>query len=373
MNSCRWLLIGAACLGTAAQAYEIRVRKIFQLKHDVHESITAMAEECLGKVAPQRPTGCWSGKTQIADRARSRFNESYSDRQKASRWPDDPTRQDRRLSFLKIGYNVYRGCEKRIKNNRNIENAGLLCSSHYGKLQFFHAQRADEDPTHLATYTKIMQWARFAYRVAAFERLGSERDPLLENYCAAIAREPAELAAAMQLTDQTYCTDRDGYPAWTVRTFFTFTCSNPFHSGTCGEPLPGVEGDRKARIAATGALLHLVQDSFSQSHVSRSVGAPVSYTGGPDGFQSKVVCRFPTEYFNYRDQERDARGAHKKADRPPIVREGCADAAANGSSATVADDVVTASAMVLWHVDHGTEESFLDYLRDRVFGPPPAA
>jgi hypothetical protein len=129
-----------------------------------------------------------------------------------------------------------------------------------------------------------------------------------------------------------------------------------------------------AQLAARGALLHLVQDSFSQSHTSRRVGSALPDDGGPDGFEPRVVCRYPTVYFNYFSQETKKKGAHKKADPSPRRDDSCEDDSRTpepGDPET--DDVVTASAMVLWHLEYGTAESLEEYLLSRVFGPTPAA
>jgi hypothetical protein len=363
---------GSILVGTAAYAYEIKVRRLFINKYDVHETITTMATNCLQPAAPGAspplPSNCWKNLDDIKNQSRKGGKSSYSDIEKASRWSDDPTRQDRKLSFAKIGYNIFRGCAEWIKKDRHPENAGLLCSSHYGKLQFLHAQAIDEDKGQARnTHQRIMQWADFAFRAARNER-GSDGASFLDaNFCSTIDGEPEGLKEAMQ------CRPDGRWAEWTVRTFFALTCRNPVSSANCGEPADHREGDRRALLAARGALLHLVQDSFSQSHTSRSLGAPIPHTGKPEGFTSKVVCAYPTAYFNYRFQELDAPGQHKKADKPPQVREGCDDdprTAAQNDPQT--DDVVKASAMVLWHLEHGTRATLRGYLVARVFGPEPA-
>jgi hypothetical protein len=187
----RWLLIGATWLGTAAPAYEIRVHKVVALKHDVHESMTALAEACLRRSGREKPARCWPSAKELAASSNSRWGEAYSDLQKASRWPDDPTRQDRSFSFVKIGYNPLWGCPKWIRASRRLEDSGLLCSSHYGRLQFLHAQAVNEDGGSAAkTHGRIMAWAKFAFRVAKDERLAGGTRLLDAPYCSAIDREP---------------------------------------------------------------------------------------------------------------------------------------------------------------------------------------
>jgi hypothetical protein len=283
----------------------------------------------------------------------------------AVRWPDDPTRQDRRTSFPKIGYNLARGCSKLTRDSRVIEEIGLLCSSHFGKLQFFHAQAVDEDRNAADTHARILAWADLAFRIARNEKLGDGTRLLDANYCRFIAGEPAALSEVMK------CKTPSIYDDWNVSTFFALSCSRPWPSGKCPYPTDPAEEDRVAILSAKGALLHLVQDSYSQSHTSRSVGAALPPNGPEGGFVSKVVCAYPTAYFNYREQKSKL---HSKADRPPVRDSSCDDdprTAAPNDPQT--DDVVTASAMVLWHLENGTRDSLRDYLVRRVFGPRPEA
>ena len=360
MRFYRWLLVGAVCLGTVVQAYEIRVRRPFVTKSDVHESITALAVECLKTSGPNGPSGCWGPTVDLARLSRSLKREKYTPLQIAVRWPDDPTRQDRKASFFKIGYNMFRGCSKLAAKSRAIEEIGLLCSSHYGKLQFFHAQAVDEDETAADTHARILAWADLAFRVARDEKLDDGKRLLDANYCEFIRNAPPALSEVMR------CKQPSIYDEWNVSTLFALTCSSPWVSYRCPYPQDPAEEDELAKVAAKGAVLHLIQDSFSQSHTSRSVGAPVQ----PDGpFVSRVACAYPTAYFNYRQQSK----AHAMADTPPVRGSSCDDdprTETPGDPQT--DDVVTASAMVLWHIENGTPQTFTDYLVSRVFGPRPA-
>ncbi|HYI41196.1 MAG TPA: hypothetical protein VE053_12850 [Allosphingosinicella sp.] len=365
MGRKRWLLIGAIILTSAAQAYEIRVRRPFVKKADVHETITALAEECLKTPSAAAPSGCWHRNADLAGRSRSRGNESYGPLQVAVRWPDDPTRQDRKASFLKIGYNLFRGCKKLAAGSRVIEEIGLLCSSHYGKLQFFHAQAVDEDKSPADTRRRILAWADLAFRIATDARLEDGSRLLDANYCRFIETEPAALSEVMR------CKSPSIYDDWNVSTFFALTCASPWVSYRCPTPGEAAEEDRLAILSAKGALLHLVQDSFSQSHASRSIGSPIPPNGPQGGFVSKVVCAYPTAYFNYREQKSKA---HGKADRPPVRDSSCDDDPRTPApDDPQTDDVITASAMILWHLENGSPESFERYLVDRVFGPEPTA
>jgi len=110
--------------------------------------------------------------------------------------------------------------------------------------------------------------------------------------------------------------------------------------------------DGLARITAEGALLHLIQDSYSQSHTVR--GTPhVDHT-----YEARADCYLPTHFYTYWGQLK-----HGVADRVPELGATCG----NGGEA---DDVITASAMAIYYVSQrpSTPEVFEAYLQDRVFG-----
>lgn len=115
---------------------------------------------------------------------------------------------------------------------------------------------------------------------------------------------------------------------------------------------------RLSRSAARGALLHLIQDSYSQSHVARGKEPSAG------GFEPLVECTYPREYYDYSQQDS---GEHNKADKAPRLGESCVAGAQ-------ADDVVTATAVVIWMLknDKGVGE-FGGYFVNRVIGPSPAS
>ena len=256
------------------------------------------------------------------------------------------------------------GCKKLAEGGPSVEEIGLTCSSHFGRLQFMHAMAGPDDRSPQDTYDRIIEWARFSYRVASREQ------DLTANYCETFddPRLSPALKSAFQMEDRGFCSKRRrfllwSYPAWTVRTLFTLTCSNSLQSKWCWEDKSD-QADERARLAATGALLHLIQDSFSQAHAHRSVDGDVSEKGP---FSSKVVCRFPTDYFDYRVQtDGQSEKIHQAADKPPQkINSTCRDR-------PQADDVVTASAAVLWHLaEKKSAETFVQYLADHVFGQRP--
>jgi hypothetical protein len=252
-------------------------------------------------------------------------------------------------------------------------------------LQFLHAQASREDRAEASehgggktalTRRLILAWARFAYRAATDK---SFRDT---NYCDALKASDTDetLRARLAFSDETWCQRRrktfwgiplfGHYEPWTVKTLFSLQCSNPIQEKRCWER-SGRHGDDTARMAAIGALLHLVQDSFSQSHVARvPVGGAARGPRGP--FEPWVVCSRPSAYYDYEEQnlaEPDDEGnvvedPHAKADFAPRLDPNCKD-----PKNRAADDVITASAAVLYYTrpEHKNEKAFIDYLATWVF------
>lgn len=282
---------------------------------------------------------------------------------------------DRILSQPRLGLHFLTGCSRAFGSGRAIDQVGLLCSSHYGRLQFMHAQATLEDREHDgATRQNIIAWADFAFKAATDAQFRGQ------NYCAAVdalrALDQRGLRVALSFSNESLCQQRSRrfrggrigtYRPWTVRTLFALHCPNPAQELACWER-SGDYGDESARFAAIGALLHLVQDSYSQSHVARvPEGESMPPANGP--FRPRVVCRAPSAYYDYQEQNlplRNAEGrtgsdAHKAADFRPALDPSCRMADRK------VDDIITASAAVLYYVRRGDAAGFRRYLETRVF------
>lgn len=144
----------------------------------------------------------------------------------------------------------------------------LLYRSHFGDLQFLHAMASWDGETMGATKAKIMMWAEFAYRVAI-----GEIAPTTTMSAVAIPGFRNVLGQ--------YWSD--------VKLLFAY-----------GVP----RYESSAAEVAFGSLLHMVQDSFSKSHVSRE--APIGVCGG-DG--SKPNGGRILEFHAYGHQDGDKHGA----------------------------------------------------------------
>lgn len=313
------LVMGAAQSSTA---YEIKP------KQPNHERLTALAERCLAAAAGALPSHCPLPRTAAEFAATDIGGSVYAD---AVRWPDDPTRQISATGLGKIAVNLgAERCKKHVGPGKPF--GGLMCNSHYGALQFLHAMRpvAGEAPSE--TRAKILGWTRAAFSIATGQGVDATT-----GYCAYFRSQSPALAEAFAPPGFPYCDDRTeggkSYKAWRVHTLFTLECRNPVASTKCSE-LTGDAAAALARKRAAGALLHLIQDSFSQSHTARGGAFPA----GP--YSARVVCLPVREYYDYAQNS----GVHPAADKAPTFDlAGCADG-------PVADPI-TASAQMLWLIE----------------------
>lgn len=349
------IVIFGVTLASAASAYRI----IFP---HIHEQMTRAAEACLAAAQNAAPENClayhegFPALTLATKGIVVETRDASNDLAIATRWPDDPTLQIHvGPSLLSYYRNMTRKCASKVARNRNLDVAGLLCSSHYGDLQFMHAQASNGENAD-QTRAKILDWSAYAFDVA----VGNVRSDAL--YCETIRRRQSTISAAMAPDGFAFCDDRRRglrtYRGWRVSTFFTLRCRSLFGSARCPEALPS-DADRLARLRATGALLHMIQDSFSQSHVRRGERGRI---GAPDTHVSKIVCLPATEFYDYNQQEA-AHEDHGAADFPPSL-----DSATCVPGSTI-HDPITASAMTLWHIRRGGNNGpFLEYMRSHVLG-----
>ncbi|WP_444995386.1 hypothetical protein [Aliikangiella sp. IMCC44359] len=273
----------------------------------------------------------------------------YPSLEKAVRWPDEPTNDINAVGIVKFGAKMLSDCnvvaKQTIGGKLNI-NSGLLCNSHFGDMQFMHAQASSINEPAIDTYQKIFDWAQFLFSVASGHMSELQMDT---NYCDFFKKDTLFHRSMLPGQNLVPCDDSKS-SKWKLTTLFTFNCPNPFSSKNCYE-ISSFHKYDKSRIYATGALLHLIQDSFSQSHTER---------GRCEVKNKKVLakaeCLPITTFTTYKNQEN-----HADADRMPIFAKSC-------ESSTTIDDPITASAKALWHIHH--KSKLEDFMSDfyRVFG-----
>ncbi|MES2096708.1 MAG: hypothetical protein V4459_08090 [Pseudomonadota bacterium] len=333
----------------------------------VHETMTRMAYDCFARAVTE-PKKCWTDPARL-DIAKGKFTPE----EMAVRWPDDPLRKgDSKLTLASLGKDIVLDCPKQVKDaagkDKTIYDAGLVCSSHFGRLQFLHAMASAGDRDRKATLRKIFAWSAFTYDVAT-ARIDLDLD-ICKAVTPAYGGKPvyAALADAFEAAPGNSCDlpptakgrERQGF---SIRAFFTADCAGKVRlpGKPCGPDIDSgasADSDVLARRAAVGALMHLVQDSYSQSHVARPIdGVAVAYMGP---FTATVACTFPVAYFDYGTQAFYQN--HSDGDQRPMLDSSC-------GSGPVADPV-TASAVIWWKVSRGRMTAeMLGYLTAHVFGP----
>ena len=355
-------------------AYEYRIEKpIFEGQSSPgHETITSLAIECARshRNTNNPPQNCLNSKTEIHEHSSSESiiipsikggeltAKSLLD---ASSWPDDPTRQGD-FYGAKAKLNIERKCKNfwsflGFENHNDSISGGLFCNSHMGVLQFLHSQASKpavtgkyEPEEYEETLAKVLSWAQFNYEIVKDSKI------LREPYCEYFKKlknseDHAGIGEAFlptRLEEKLLQCKNDYKIDW----IYSNKCTNPMSSKTCTK----VGDDRDYQIIALGALLHMVQDSYSQSHVKR--GDCSSSEGVAD---SKIECKPIEQYYDYLMQDGHK---HGESDVMPIsVSDTCSN--------SEIDDAVTASAAILWHAMHDKKVGdLIEYLRSSVYHNP---
>lgn len=321
-------------------------------KKSTHEAMTLLAQQCLADAGEREPVDCRPQFARLAGLTANRPLMGYDDLQISVRWADDPARQVPSGGIFRFGYNMLGRCERLTRPGRSgaiprLDQAGLLCSSHYGRLQFLHAQAVYGENDDL-TRARIIDWAVLTYRIAIGDVSPTER------ICAHFRNEPSGIASSFEL-DARQC-DHGNDGAWTFTTLLASGCTNPASSRICPQIPTAAATNALAVRTARGALLHVIQDSYSQSHAARG---PVHEN--PNRYDNRVDCSLPSHFHSFYRQR-----GHKLGDRVPELAGNCR------MDDWQADDVITASAMALHHIERRVRPAvFSCYLQRRVFGRRP--
>lgn len=145
---------------------------------------------------------------------------------------------------------------------------------------------------------------------------------------------------------------------YTLNWIYNNKCSEIVSTESCQE----VTDVRSAQITALGAIIHVVQDSYSPSHTKRGQCAAAS---GKEP-ASKISCLPIAQFYTYNVQDASK---HNASDVLPIAVD--ASCRITGDKPGGVDDAVTATATVLWHAAHGkTADELIAYLERAVFRNP---
>lgn len=322
------------------------------LKGEYHEDMSLDSMYC-AKISKIKPTSCsnrpdsWKEGLDLANISIGVM--SQEEMINAVRFPDDPVKE---LSLTNpIGLTRWLwnmgvvGCEG--KSNGLVQ--GLRCSSHYGPFQFIHAMSSENGIPAKETKAKIMAWVEYLTLIIKNEDRFITFDYC--NYWSSQQEKQNPIAKLMIPEGQNGfpCKLASGNP-WTIATPFAFHCK--FKIVTCDVNL----NEKNIKQNAIGALLHLIQDSYTQGHAIR--GNCCDNVSKID--IAKYQC-VPIKQFNsYQNQNKDQ---HAIADSMPSSGDSCLN---NRNQ----HDPITAGAVILWMIknkDKNLINSIPIYLNENVF------
>ena len=244
-----------------------------KLGQPVHETFTSIAYRCHTKIEDCAGSDYEYKETDV--------NDGIGKLIQGVIWNDDPSlkllgslARKKEWGLFMYDADKISACQRnpQAKCKSIDETYDLLYRSHYGDLQFLHSMAAEDGTDPAITKRKIMEWAKFAYKVSTGE-IGKDRTL-------------AELESSGESMVNAYF--KRG--SWKVGFLFTRQ-ENPLAS--------------HVKNVALGSLLHMVQDSYSDAHVNRVQSCvPINPT------RMDVV-----EFHNYAAQKGEE---HKVADARPV-------------------------------------------------------
>jgi hypothetical protein len=134
---------------------------------------------------------------------------------------------------------LFKDAKKQAETGRKYGNAPLtlvLYRSHFGDMQFLHSMASSEQERAGETKQKIMAWAEFMYKVALGE----------------VSRGTSIKKTGIRDIDSLFTYRYD-----TIQTLFVSDAPREY------------KADENLHLFAMGVMIHMVSDSFSDSHVER--------------------------------------------------------------------------------------------------------
>jgi len=236
----------------------------------------------------------------------------------AVKWPDDPVRELRPYKILKMPVWLAHMSLKKCKNLKGGLKHGLRCSSHYGPAQFLHSMEFQKGEPIENTHSAILDWIEYSYLVASNEKEG-ENYFLQKNYCEFFQNRKSSYFRDVMYPNNGQdfpCNQTDETP-WLVGTPYSFSCS----IGIANCMSYKGENDKRIRLAALGAILHTIQDSYAKGHTHR---------GGESDDQINLYDCTPIKRFQVYGEQNTKR--HGQADQTPLAGSSCSDAKINQTS-----------------------------------------
>jgi len=243
-----------------------------KVSESAHEEITLVAYDCY-----TNPKSCRGVPTDID---RTSMKKTMGKLIDGVEWNDDPSKFLLRNIFTARQWIIWMddgqdisACHRENKSNcKNIDTSyDLLYRSHYGDLQFLHGMASTMGELPSATMYKMMNWAEFTYKISTGE---------IQPYVALDTLDRTQVTNINQIIQR---------GSWTASYLFTRSEIAP---------------RQEVKLLALGSLLHMIQDSYSDSHVNR-----LNSCNSLNHNKPEIL-----EFHNYMYQDSNE---HKKADSKP--------------------------------------------------------
>jgi hypothetical protein len=192
------------------------------------------------------------------------------------RWNDDPLRmlENKLLSF---GINYAHSCKDDV-SGRIDPNWDYLYRTHCGDMQYLHAMASSKIESKMDTVNKIMMWLEFTYKVSS--GVISKDHRLSSVHKAGLSKKSPEIffEEITNSGDKYKCKENSEgkVQCAEVETLFSFECKRVLdwrYIWLKSKSLCKNKGNiqkKHVQNIALGSAIHLLQDSMSDSHVSRS-------------------------------------------------------------------------------------------------------
>lgn len=174
------------------------------------------------------------------------------------RWNDDPLHMFRNHTAVGV-LSFVDSCKKKTTKEIDVY-WDLLYRSHCGDMQFLHSMASKENEIAGQTYEKIMSWLEFTYKTST----GSMPSDLRFRS----VHYRMEEAASSTFKEIMIAPNGDR-SMWLADVMFSFDCTRTMikRKAKCSYLNFNKE---KVRNIALGSFLHLLQDSYSESHTKRN-------------------------------------------------------------------------------------------------------
>ncbi|WCP69645.1 hypothetical protein LYZ37_16635 [Vibrio tubiashii] len=179
------------------------------------------------------------------------------------RWNDDPLHMFRLHSVTASALFAH-SCKRKTAEKINVQ-WDLFYRSHCGDMQFLHAMASKKQESAQETYQKLEAWLEFTYKTST----GSLPTDL--RFRSVHFRMSPQAAATFKAV---MIHPNGGRSLWRAEGMFSFDCTRSWFGGEIECEYIKFSKENIRNIAL-GSLLHVIQDSYSESHTQRDTSGKI--------------------------------------------------------------------------------------------------